>query len=29
MCYTHSATLGLRYVCYDVICTVWACLWTS
>jgi len=21
MCYTHSATLGLRYVCYDVICT--------
>jgi len=28
MCCTHSATLGLKYMCYDVLCTVWACLWT-
>ena len=28
MCCTHSATRGLKYMCYDVLCTVWACLWT-
>jgi len=25
---THSATLGLKYMCFDVICNVRACLWT-
>ena len=28
MCCTHSATHGLKCMCYDVLCTVWACLWT-
>ena len=28
ICCTHSATLGLKYMCYCGLCTVWECLWT-